>query len=63
MLKTMQTYTVIINTKTGFKRKHGALKKKSFLFCTEFHQKSLTRSHTQELKGRGVCRTLTCCGF
>lgn len=32
MLKTMQTYTVIINTKTGFKRKHGALKKKVLFF-------------------------------
>lgn len=48
MLKTMQTYTVIINTKNRIQKETWCIKKKkkSFLFCTEFHQKSLTRSHT-----------------
>lgn len=50
MWKTMNTYTVIINTKTDRKSKeirHGAVvKKKKNLFCIEFNQKSFTRSHT-----------------
>ena len=79
MWKTMNTYTVIINTKTDRKSKeikHGAVKKEVFfLFCTEFNQKSLTHTHTHththtytksckfKSVGREFAKHYKACGF